>query len=85
MVKPQEKAVSTNWLMRPEPIVALGSLCMAVLMISYFVRIPGVMNLSSTFSTWITSLEWYAILVALSPKSNATLGTFWPEEASGFT
>jgi len=63
MAKSQE--VSKNFLSRPEPIIALGSFCFAVMMISYFIRIPGVIDLSRAFGTWITSLEWWAILVAL--------------------
>jgi len=60
------EAVSSSWLRRSELVVALGSVCTAILLINYYIKIPGITQLASYLEEWVIVVMDFGLILGFA-------------------
>jgi hypothetical protein len=51
------------WYKRPGIILAIGSICSAVMILDYYVKVPGITDVSAELKNWVMVIGYFALLL----------------------
>ena len=54
-----------SWAERPQVVIVLGAVCCGVLLLNYYVKVPGVTQVASNIESWVVVISWFGLLLGM--------------------